>query len=252
MNTQLKRILSTMVLASASIAGAQTLAPDSAMSAPPVREERVSDTASSERKDTVAAIPAASPAVGVRDSAMIELPIVASAASGSPSWWRAHLATGWSLLLDFADVDGGKRWNQRHFASRDSSTNLCCVDLAWMPWRPVSGFVLGASLDLGGMRQKLSDGTRVSLSDILVAASLGWSRPGSGPWARGDLGVATLVVDRRSVGTDWGVGGSIRAGWRFDLGSWAVLVGGGRDFRAYTNLHVEDVPALTLFAGAER
>lgn len=213
--------------------------------------------------DTAAASQPPSPSV--LDSSDAAEPIapatpIAAVEGPAPIGWRggseAHTPDPgvlhvWTILLDFADLDGGGRRNQRHFAWRDSSSNLCCLDLSWTPWRSEAGLFLGSTLDIGHVKQKLSDATDVGLTDLLVAGSLGWHPGGFGPWIRGDLGIATLVVARRSVGSDWGVGGSLRAGWIFSVGRWALLAGGGGDWRAYANLDVEDVPAVTIFAGVE-
>lgn len=157
----------------------------------------------------------------------------------------------WTLLLDLADVDGGSRLNQRHFRDSDSLDNRCCVDLAWTPIRLGRSGALGASTNLGRWSQTLEDGTVVHVSDILVALATGLEPLGSGPWIRLDAGVSLLFVDRITRGTEWGVGGSARLGWRFDARSWALLAGGGWDARRYVHLRMADIPALTLFAGVQ-
>lgn len=166
--------------------------------------------------------------------------------SGSP---ERHL--GWTLLVDLADVDGGSRVNQRHFRDSDSLVNRCCLDLAWTPVRLGRLGALGASTNLGRWSQTLGDGTVVHVSDILVALATGLEPLGSGPWIRLDAGVSVLFVDRITTGTDWGLGGSARLGWRFDARSWALLAGGGWDARRYAHLRMSDIPALTLFAGVQ-
>lgn len=157
----------------------------------------------------------------------------------------------WTVLLDFADIDGGSRVNQRHLRTRSASYNHCCFDAAWTPWHPSKKSSIGPVVDLGRWKQDLSDGTTVDVYDILVATGARYAKPGSGPWARFDLGVSTLVVKRRTKGADWGLGGSLRGGWRFDFGHWAAVCGGSWDFRKYVHLDMEDVPASTLFAGVE-
>lgn len=156
----------------------------------------------------------------------------------------------WTLLVDLADVDGGKRLNQRHMRT-DSITNLCCLDFAWTPLRPAPRLAVGVSANLGRLSQELSDGTIVEISDILVASSVLYRREGSGLWARVDLGISTLVVDRITVGVDWGVGGAVRAGWRWERPPVAWIAGLGWDFRHYAHLDMKDVPAITLSAGVE-
>lgn len=157
----------------------------------------------------------------------------------------------WTLLVDLADVDGGSRMNQRHFRDSDSLANRCCLDLAWTPIRLGRSGTLGASTNLGRWSQTLADGTVVHVSDLLVALATTLEPHGSGPWIRLDAGVSVLLVDRITQGTDWGVGGSARVGWRFDAQSWALLAGGGWDARRYVHLDMPNIPALTLFAGVQ-
>lgn len=163
----------------------------------------------------------------------------------------ARKSKDWAVLLDFADIDGGSRTNQRHFRTRSTSYNQCCLDAAWTPWHPKPSVSIGPVVDLGRWKQDLSDGTGVEVDDVLVATGSRFAKPGSGPWARIDLGVSILVVKRFTSGVDWGLGGSLRGGWRLDADSWAVVCGGAWDFRKYVHLDMEDVPALTLFAGVE-
>lgn len=157
----------------------------------------------------------------------------------------------WSVFLDLVDVDGEYRLNQRHFGEKANSTNLCCLDLAWTPWHPGTRLAVGASANVGWWRQIVSDGSVLEVSDILFASSVKFEQAGAGPWARLDLGVSTLVVDRITVGVDWGVGGAARVGWRHPWESMALVGGAGWDFRHYVHLDMKDIPAITLFAGVE-
>lgn len=189
--------------------------------------------------------------VPVPEAVVVAHPVpVAPAATAVPrtSFASAHR---FELLLDLLDIDGDKRINQRHFDDEPRKSNMCCLDAAWIPWSRPDGFSLGVSGNLGQWSQDLRDGTVLQVTDLLVASSLGYRQVETGPWARVDLGISTLVVDRRTVGVDWGVGGAVRAGWRFGKDTWALICGGAWDFRRYFSLDVKDVPALTLFAGAE-
>lgn len=156
------------------------------------------------------------------------------------------------LRLDLLDVDGGGRWNQRHLQHWKKRTVVCCADLAWMPVQPKDGpMQVGGSLNLGGWVEDLSVGPHVWVLDALLAGSARWTlgREGVLPWARLDLGPALLVVERRQVGLDWGVGASFQAGLAFPQTSADLLLGAGVDIRRYQHLEVEDLPAMTVSVG---
>jgi len=184
------------------------------------------------------------------DSRIIVLLAALAASTAAPDETRELADGNWTLLVDFADVDGGKRLNQRHLRD-DSLVSFCCLDVAWAPLRPTPRIAMGVSTNLGYWKQDLPGGLAVAVSDILIASSLLYGRDGSGPWARLDLGVSTLVVDRITVGVDWGLGGSVRAGWRWERDPVAWIAGLGWDFRRYVHLDIKDVPAITLSAGVE-
>lgn len=151
------------------------------------------------------------------------------------------------------DLDGAGRMNQRHLRLSRQQTVLCCMDVAWLPWNPNEGSVqLGGGLNLGGWVQDMDVGPHLRVVDLLVEGSVRWvgsSVPWT-PWARLDLGPAVLVVERRQVGMDWGVGGAFQAGIAFAGPSADILVGAGVDIRRYANLHVTDLPAMTVSVGA--
>lgn len=158
----------------------------------------------------------------------------------------------WSVRLDLLDIDGAGRLNQRHLQHWAKRTVACCFDAAWLPWNPSEGaFQMGGGINVGGWVQDMEDGPHTRVADLLVEASARWSMPGSAgaPWARLDAGPALLVVERRQVGVDWGVGGAVQAGWAFAGATTDVLVGAGVDFRRYANLVVADLPALTVSVG---
>lgn len=164
----------------------------------------------------------------------------------------AEPSRSWVLRLDLLDVDGGGRMNQRHFQQGEKRTVVCCLDLAWMPWNPGNGnFQFGAGLDVGGWKQDMEVGPQVQVADILLEASTRWVGSGATvfPWARLDAGPALLVVERRQVGVDWGVGGAMQAGFALPGSSADLLVGAGVDFRRYANLRVADLPAMTISVG---
>lgn len=100
--------------------------------------------------------------------------------------------------------------------------------------------------------QDLDVGPHVRVADLVAQASARWTGSGASryPWARLDVGPALLVVERRDVGADWGVGGAFQAGFAFVGTSADLLFGAGADFRRYANLHVADIPALTISVGA--
>jgi len=159
----------------------------------------------------------------------------------------------WQLTLDFADITDSGLMNERHLHQTDDQTNLCCLDLAWLPLRVGSErFRAGAFADLGGWHQILTDGSAVTVGDL----SLGGSLLGSVPfdttwlgWARMDLGVSNLLVHRHTTGMDWGMASSFRFGLAFPFWGHLGFLGGGVDFRDYWHLDVHEVPGLTLFLG---
>lgn len=170
-----------------------------------------------------------------------------------PSDAAADPVRPWVVRLDLLDIDGGGRTNQRHFQHWEKRTVLCCLDAAWMPWNPGGGsFQVGGGLDLGGWVQDMELGPHVRVADILLEASMRWMGSGTSvsPWARWDAGPTILVVERRQVGVDWGIGGSLQAGVAFAGSSADLLVGAGVDFRHYANLRVADLPAMTISIGA--
>jgi hypothetical protein len=73
--------------------------------------------------------------------------------------------------------------------------------------------------------------------------------PGWKGWARLELGVSNLVVDRNTTGMDWGWAGAMRTGLAFPMGDALGFFGGGFDFRDYWHLDVKNVPVLNLFVG---
>lgn len=169
-----------------------------------------------------------------------------------PAETMAHPPRPWVLRLDLFDVDGAGRTNQRHFQHWSKRTVVCCLDVAWMPWNPLEGGVqLGGGIGLGGWVQDLESGPHVRVVDILLEGSARWSGSQAtlSPWARLDAGPAILVVERRQVGVDWGVGGAFQAGFALNGASADLLVGVGVDIRRYVNLRVEDIPAMTLSVG---
>lgn len=158
----------------------------------------------------------------------------------------------WSVRLDLLDIDGAGRVNQRHLQHGGKRTVACCLDVAWLPWNPAAGFLqLGGGFNAGGWVQDLKVGPQVRVADLLVEASVRWSVPGPGgaPWARLDAGPALLLVERREVGLDWGVGGALQAGWAFAGSTADLLVGAGVDYRRWAHLDVADLPALTISVG---
>lgn len=155
--------------------------------------------------------------------------------------------------VDLFDVEGTGKVNQRHFQHWSKRTVACCLDLAWMPWNPGGGgFQAGGGVDLGGWVQDMETGPHVRVADILLEGSARLSSPAAplSLWARLDLGPALLVVERRRVGVDLGVGGAFQMGLAFAARSSDLLVGAGVDFRRYANLPVAEIPALTLSVGA--
>lgn len=107
-------------------------------------------------------------------------------------------------------------------------------------------------MNVGGWVQDLDVGPHVRVADLVAQASARWTGSGASihPWARLDLGPALLVVERRQVGADWGVGGALQAGIALSGSTADLLVGAGADFRKYANLRVADIPALTISVGA--
>jgi len=159
----------------------------------------------------------------------------------------------WQLTLDFADITDSGLMNERHLHQTDDQTNLCCLDLAWLPLRlGTDRFQAGAFGNLGGWHQILTDGSAVTVGDL----SLGGSLLGSVPfdttwlgWARVDLGVSNLLVQRHTTGMDWGMASAFRFGIAFPFWGHLGFFGGGVDFRDYWHLDVHEVPGLTLFLG---
>lgn len=226
-----------------------TAAPAAIASAP--ADDSASGTAAYAPAPAVDSAPVAVPPAPATVAAPLPAPVAVAPASKAVPRAPLDKSHRLELLLDLFDIDGDQRLNQRHFNDEPKKSNFCCVDAAWIPWSRPDGFSLGVSGNLGQWSQDLTDRSVVQVTDLLVASSLGYRRLATGPWARVDLGISTLVVDRRTVGVDWGVGGALRAGWRIDKDTWALICGGAWDFRRYFNLDVKNVPALTLFVGAE-
>jgi len=159
----------------------------------------------------------------------------------------------WQLTLDFADITDSGLMNERHFHQTDDQTNLCCVDLAWLPLRLGSDhFRAGAFGNLGGWHQILSDGSAATIADLSVGGSLLGSVPFDTTWlgwARADLGVSNLLVHRHTTGMDWGMASALRFGIAFPLLGHRGFLGGGFDYRDYWHLDMHEVPGLTLFLG---
>jgi hypothetical protein len=159
----------------------------------------------------------------------------------------------WQLTLDFADITDSGLTNERHLHQTDDQTNLCCVDLAWLPLRVWSDRVqAGAFGNLGGWHQILTDGSAVTVADLSAGGSLLGSVPFDSTWlgwARVDLGVSNLLVHRHSTGMDWGMANAFRFGIAFPFWGHLGYLGGGLDYRDYWHLDVHEVPGLTLFLG---
>lgn len=184
-----------------------------------------------------------------RSPSLLGLALVVISATGAMAQSPRPLV----LRLDLLDVNGEGRLNQRHMQHWWKRTVVCCVDLAWMPSQPMDGpFQFGGSLNLGGWVEDLAVGPAVRVLDTFLAGTGRWSMGGPGvvPWARLDLGPALLVVDRRQVGLDWGVGGAFQAGLAFAGVSADLLIGAGLDVRRYAHLRVSDLPAMTVSVGA--
>jgi hypothetical protein len=159
----------------------------------------------------------------------------------------------WQLTLDFADISDSGLGNARHLHQTVDQTNLCCLDIAWIPWVSRAGWIqAGGFGNLGGWHQDLDDNSAVTMVDFALGPSLLGSIPlgasGRG-WARLDLGVSNLLIHRRTTGMDWGLAGAVRVGAAFPLWGALGFFGGGMDFRDYWHLDVGSVPALTLFVG---
>lgn len=175
--------------------------------------------------------------------------MVAFCATGASAQVLRPFVLRWDLL----DVDGAGRWNQRHLQHWKKRTVVCCADLAWMPVQPWDGPVqVGGSMNLGGWVEDLPVGPRVRVLDALLAGTARWTlgREGVVPWARLDIGPALMVVERRQVGVDWGMGGAAQAGWAFTWPAADILLGAGLDVRGYRHLKVADLPAMTISVGA--
>ena len=165
----------------------------------------------------------------------------------------AKRVRSWQLALDFADITDSGLINERHLHQTVDQTNLCCLDVAWLPLASSAGWIqAGGFGNLGGWHQDLSDGTKVTVVDL----SLGPSLLGTFPlwprwrgWARLDLGVSNLLIQRNTTGMDWGWAGAFQVGAAFPLWGALGFFGGGVDFRDYWHLDVKAVPALNLFVG---
>lgn len=157
------------------------------------------------------------------------------------------------VRVDLLDVDGAGRLNQRHAQHWAKRTVACCLDLAWLPWRPAGDWLqFGGGVDLGGWVQDMETGPHVRVADLLLEGSARISCGGTSlsPWARLDLGPALLVVERREVGVDLGLGGALQVGLAYTGEATDLLFGAGLDFRRYANLDVAEIPALTISVGA--
>lgn len=191
----------------------------------------------------------------VSDTAKVRI-LPAPAASGSPRKEKSvAYAEGenWQVTLDFADIAESGETNTRHFHQKEHQSNSCCLDLAWYPVNGGQGRLrAGGFANLGGWNQKLTDGSSVLLADLTVGGSfLGAIPLGNiwGVWARTDLGVSNLVIERHITGMDWGLGWAIRAGFSGRPWGSTLFVGAGMDWRTYLNVDLKAIPATTLLLG---
>ena len=165
---------------------------------------------------------------------------------------RSNPDRSWQLALDFADISDSAV-NKRHFNQSEDQTILCCIDAAWLPAASSEGWIrAGAFGSLGGWHQDLPDHTKVTVVDLSVGPTLLGVAPLWADWkgwARVELGVSNLVVDRNTTGMDWGWAGAVRAGLAFPIGDALGFFGGGFDVRDYWHLDVKNVPVLNLFVG---
>lgn len=191
----------------------------------------------------------------VSDTAKVRILPAPAAPNSPPQEQPTAKSEGedWQLTLDFADIAESGEANTRHLHQTEHQSNLCCLDLAWYPLIRGEGKLrAGGFSNVGGWNQNLTDGSSVLLADLTVGGTfLGTVPLGQiwGVWARADLGVSNLVIERHTTGMDWGLGYAIRTGFSGRPWGSTLFVGLGMDWRRYLNVDLKAVPATTLFFG---